>query len=127
MEHDVEVRRDRRRARGDDGVIGLIPAIIALLVGAAAAAVTIVAVSRSTSRIEPKVYLAVNDVVATRDAHGRPHVHIKYRVAVAGDRAGAFTPEARVTCSVVEAGGRSRVFIGEAGLFVADGAPATRH
>ena len=98
-----------RLGRTDRGVIGLIPAIIALVVGAAAAAVTIVAYNANKSKHkDPEVYLAVNDVNATRDAHGRPHVHIKYRVAVSGERPGPFTPEARVQCYVLEAGQRWR-------------------
>jgi len=86
------MRRDvgaelRRYWPDDRGVIGLIPAIIALLTGAAIAAVTLVAVtaSKSTTK-DPDVYIAVTDANATRDAKGRPHVQIKYKVAVAGNR-----------------------------------------
>jgi hypothetical protein len=121
MRDEVDDRPDRPRPRADRGVIGLIPAIIAVLVGAAAAAVTIVAVSANKSNTkDPDVYLGINDVNATRDAHGRPHVHIKYRVAVSGERPAFFTPEARVECYVLEAGQRGRAFIGETSIFVAE-------
>ena len=73
------MRRDvgaelRRYWPDDRGVIGLIPAIIALLTGAAIAAVTLVAVtaSKSTTK-DPDVYIAVSDANPTRDAKGRPH------------------------------------------------------
>jgi hypothetical protein len=113
----------RRRCADDWGVIGLVPAIIAVLVGVAAGAVTLIAVRSNDGGkpVEADVAVVVGKVVGTRDARGRPHIQIPYTVAVGDARAEVFTVESRVTCSVFEDAGRHRVVIAETRIFAAAG------
>lgn len=107
----------RRVSPHDDrGVIGLIPAIVMLVLGGAAAAATIAIYNATKPKpIVESVYLEVTDTNATRDASGVPHVQIKYKVSVAGERPASITPDARITCYVVT---ESRTISGQASLFV---------
>ena len=111
--------------RSERGEITLVGAIIAVLIGAAAAATTIAVVKRSDGNTQPEAILVVNSFSGSRDANDLPVITLEYTAAfgevfeLRGKQLNA-----EVHCAAQEQVAQPRIFNGDTTFTVLSG---TRH